>query len=304
MAQRFGGKYSPDTDATPGSTPRKTRRLRVDPVGGRVNLMFLPPVLLAGTSLIGGAGTLVLGLGGAFLLASGVWLLRDGLLAEAEYHERKVARRPVLPRKILAAVLAGAGAALAAFSNDPSLIAALLYGLAATALHLAAFGIDPFQNKGMEGIDTFQQDRVARVVDEAEKLLSGMSQAILRAGDRRAEARLAEFQETARHLIRTVEEDPRDLTAARKYLVVYLRGAHDATVKFADLYARNQDAQARDDYLALLDDLDQNFAARTAKSLLDDRSDLNVEIDVLRERLSREGVRLEQPATANTKEDQ
>ena len=66
MAQRFGGKYSPDTDATPGSTPRKTRRLRVDPVGGRVNLMFLPPVLLAGTSLIGGAGTLVLGLGGAF----------------------------------------------------------------------------------------------------------------------------------------------------------------------------------------------------------------------------------------------
>ena len=142
------------------------------------------------------------------------------------------------------------------------------------------------------------------MVDEAEKLLSGMSQAILRAGDRRAEARLAEFQETARHLIRTVEEDPRDLTAARKYLVVYLRGAHDATVKFADLYARNQDTQARDDYLALLDDLDQNFAARTAKSLLDDRSDLNVEIDVLRARLSREGVRLEQPTPANTKEDQ
>ncbi|MBO9438643.1 hypothetical protein HKX23_05750 [Sulfitobacter sp. KE29] len=304
MAQRFGGKYSPDPDATPGSAPRKTARLRVDPAGGRVNLMFLPPVLLAATSLIGGAGTLVLGLGGAFLLASGVWLLRDGLLAEAEYHERKVARRPVLPRKILAALLAGAGAALAAYSNDPSLAAALLYGIAATALHFAAFGIDPLQNKGMEGIDTFQQDRVARVVDEAEKLLSGMSQAILRAGDRRAEARLAEFQETARHLIRTVEEDPRDLTAARKYLVVYLRGAHDATVKFADLYARNQDTQARDDYLALLDDLDQNFAARTAKSLLDDRSDLNVEIDVLRARLSREGVRLEQPTPANTKEEQ
>ena len=304
MAQRFGGKYSPDPDATPGSAPRKTARLRVDPAGGRVNLMFLPPVLLAATSLIGGAGTLVLGLGGAFLLASGVWLLRDGLLAEAEYHERKVARRPVLPRKFIAALLAGAGAALAAYSNDPSLAAALLYGIAATALHFAAFGIDPLQNKGMEGIDTFQQDRVARVVDEAEKLLSGMSQAILRAGDRRAEARLAEFQETARHLIRTVEEDPRDLTAARKYLVVYLRGAHDATVKFADLYARNQDTQARDDYLALLDDLDQNFAARTAKSLLDDRSDLNVEIDVLRARLSREGVRLEQPTPANTKEEQ
>lgn len=304
MAQRFGGRYSPGTDVKLGTTPRKTQRLRVDPAGGRVNLLFLPPVLLAATSLTAGAGTLILGLGGAFLLASGVWLLREGLLAEAEYNERKVARRPVLPRKILAAVLAGLGAGLAAYTNEPSLTAAVLYGIAAMALHLAAFGVDPFKNKGMKGIDTFQQDRVARVVDEAEKLLSGMSQAILRAGDRRAEARLADFQETARQLIRTVEEDPRDLTAARKYLVVYLRGAHDATVKFADLYARNRDDQARDDYLALLDDLDENFAARTAKSLLDDRSDLNVEIDVLRARLSREGVRLEQPAPVNTKEDQ
>ena len=68
-------------------------------------------------------------------------------------------------------------------------------------------------------------------------------------------------------------------------------GARDATITFADIYARGQDPQARSDYLALLDDLEQNFAARTAKLLLDDRSDLTVEIDVLRERLQREGVR-------------
>ena len=145
----------------------------------------------------------------------------------------------------------------------------------------------------MEGIDTFQQDRVARVVDEAEKLLDAMTDAIKRARDRQAQERLSVFQQTARTLIRTVEEDPRDLTAARKYLGVYLRGARDATIKFADIYARTQDAQARSDYLELLDDLDQNFAARTQKSLLDDRSDLTVEIEVLRERLSREGLRPE-----------
>ena len=145
----------------------------------------------------------------------------------------------------------------------------------------------------MEGIDTFQQDRVARVVDEAEKHLAAMTDAIGRAGDRQAADRLARFQDTARTLIRTVEEDPRDLTGARKYLGVYLLGARDATIKFADLYSRSRDEAARNDYFALLDDLDQNFAARTRKSLLDDRSDLNIEIDVLRERLSREGVRLD-----------
>ena len=72
-----------------------------------------------------------------------------------------------------------------------------------------------------------------------------------------------------------------------------MQGARDATVKFADVYARTRDAQALADYTALLDDLEQNFAARTRKMLLDDRSDLTVEIDVLRERLQREGVRLD-----------
>ena len=169
----------------------------------------------------------------------------------------------------------------------------MLYALAAMGLHVSAFGIDPLTSKGMEGVDSFQKDRVARVVDEAEKHLAAMNTAIARAGDRKARDRLAQFQDTARTLIRTVQDDPRDLTGARKYLSVYLLGARDATIKFADIYASTGDAQARADYLALLDDLDKNFAARTQKSLLEDKTDLNIEIDVLRERLSREGVRLD-----------
>ena len=145
----------------------------------------------------------------------------------------------------------------------------------------------------MEGIDTFQQDRVARAVDEAETHLAAMRDAITRSGDRAMIARVERFQATAKDLFRTVEDDPRDLTSARKYLSVYLIGARDATIKFADVYARTQDAKARIDYESLLDDLEQNFSARTRKLLLDDRSDLTVEIDVLRDRLQREGVRID-----------
>ena len=79
-------------------------------------------------------------------------------------------------------------------------------------------------------------------------------------------------------------------TAARRYLGVYLLGARDATVKFADIYARTRDPQVRADYEALLDDLEKEFAARTEKLLLDDRTNLDIEIEVLRERLEREGV--------------
>ena len=294
MAKRFGGKYSPEDGPRDTQVPRE--RVEVDPVGGRANLLFVPPVVLLLTSLTGGALTLASGLIGAGTLGLAAWLLREGLQAEAEYRARKVARRPAIPRKIFASVATGVGTAFAVAAHLNSwgdLLAPVIFGLCTAGLHLAAFGIDPLRNKGMENIDTFQQDRVARVVGEAERLLVSMREAIQRAGDRRAEARLAQFQTTAREMIRTVEEDPRDLTAARKYLVVYLQGAHDATVKFADLYARSGDAEARADYFTLLDDLDQNFAARTRKLMIEDRGDLTVEIDVLRERLSREGVRLD-----------
>ena len=300
MAKRFGGKYSPDGQSGDLETLEGTRarRLKVDPAGGRSNVLFVPAIVLVATTFGDGAISLLTALLGALSLTLAAWLVRGGLRAEAEYNARKVARRPALPRKILAAGFAGIGTALAVFAHSNyslslDLLSPILYGIIATGLYLAAFGIDPMQNKGMDGIDTFQQDRVARVVDEAEKHLTTMAETIARARDRQTAARLADFSDTARDLIRTVEEDPRDLTAARKYLGVYLQGARDATAKFADIYSRTQDAQARTDYLALLDDLEKNFAARNRKSLLADRSDLNVEIDVLRERLSREGVRLD-----------
>lgn len=296
MAQRYGGKHSPGSKPGPQGSARQQsyRNAQVDPVGVRANVLFVPPALLALLSLNDGATGLALGLAGAGLWTGGAFLLREGLKAEAAFAARKVARKPALPRKILAALLAGAGAALAAWKAEPGILIAVVYGAAATGLHLAAFGIDPLQDKGVEGVDDFQQSRVARAVDEAEQSLAAMKDAALRARDRRVEARVDQFQSVARELFRTVEEDPRDLTAARKYLTVYLQGARDATVKFADIYARSQDAEARESYLTLLDDLEQNFAARTRRMLVEDRADLTIEIDVLRDRLQREGVHLDQ----------
>ena len=302
MAQRYGGKFSPNgsadqasavSDIETGEKSGSFRNAKVDPVGARANTMFVPGGVLLMMSLNDGATGLALGGIAAALWTGGAFLLREGLRAEAAFAARKVARKPALPRKILASILTGAGAALAAWKAEPGIMIAAIYGLAATGLHLAAFGIDPLQDKGVEGVDDFQQSRVARAVDEAEAYLDAMRDAALRAQDRDLEARVERFQSVAREMFRTIEEDPRDLTGARKYLTVYLQGARDATVKFADIFSRSRDTQARKDYLALLEDLEKNFAARTKKMLLEDRSDLTVEIDVLRERLQREGVQLD-----------
>ncbi|MEZ5769665.1 MAG: 5-bromo-4-chloroindolyl phosphate hydrolysis family protein [Paracoccaceae bacterium] len=290
MAERFGGRFSPEQKPASPTPPKgpfegKTR----SKAGGRVNFLFLAPLPLAVTAFFQDSVGLAARLIAFGLLILAAWLTREGIIAQEAYEARKIARRPAMPRKIVASILTGIGLAIPA-AAEGEVVSAAIFGILGAALHSFAFGLDPLKNKGMEGVDEFQTDRVARAVEGAEKYLSAMSDAILRAKDRDLERRVESFQATARAMFRTIENDPRDLTAARKYLSVYLMGARDATVKFADIYARSRDAGARADYIALLDDLEANFTGKTQKLLIEDRSDLTVEIDVLRERLAREGV--------------
>ena len=291
MAKKFGGKYSPG-NAAPGDPAHEEAveaRVIDDSTTG-TKLLYLPAIVLIVTSFGGGPVALVTALIGAALLTFAAWFTQEGLRAEAAYNARKVARKPAVPRKMIASCATGLGIALAAHTGNTGIVGSALYGVAALVLHGIAFGIDPLKDKRMEGIDTFQQDRVARVVEQADETLAAMRDHITRLEDRDLTSRVDTFQATARKMARTVQEDPRDLTRARKYLGVYLEGARDATVKFVDLYLRKPDPDARSAYIALLNDLQDNFAARTEKMLADDRTDMDIEIKVLRDRLQREGL--------------
>lgn len=293
MAQKFGGKYSPDDR---GGGPAKNSSFPAQHVERhvlKVNLLFFAPLplLLGGFSALkSGATAALLGYLAAFIsLILAAWLLREGLKAEAAFNARTSARRPAFPRKIFASVLTGIGVALACQITADAILAVVL-GVISSALHGFSFGIDPLKNKGMEGFDEFANERVAKAVEEAEKSVSDMTAAIAGIKDRGLEHRVDQFARSARDMFRTVEEDPRDLAQSRKYLGVYLRGAREATLKFVDLYQKNRDPNIRTDYEALLSDLERNFEARRAELLLDDQSDLDIEIEVLRERLEAEGV--------------
>lgn len=287
MSNRFGGRYSP---GNPRPDPRRPLAPSRHPLEGRPKWITIAasPFLLGAffQSPLGMATSLA-----AFgLVAAGMWLTREGLVAEAAYDARRTARRPAIPRKLFGGITAALGLALGA--HEPGALAgAGLIGLAGLALHWLAFGPDPMRDKGMEGLDGFQQDRANRMIEEGQAHLDQMRDAIRRAGDRRLEARVAMFEATVQDLFEQVRQDPRDLSAARRYMGIYLMGARDATVKFADLHARTQDARARAAYEDFLNDLEKDFIVRRDQLLEGDRSDLEIEISVLRERLAREGVR-------------
>jgi hypothetical protein len=285
MAQRYGGKYSPGAQGSDPNLPNPYDQAGPSRVGAKSNLLFALALPFAVKAFTGGPSNLFLNIGAAALMLGSAWLTREGLKAEDAYAARTVARRPAFPRKLAGSVLCGMALLVATTILTLNPLYLVLFGVLGALLHLAAFGADPMADKGLEGVDTFQTDRVARAVDEAEAYLAGMKDAILRAKDPTLEARVDRFAAVARNLFRQVEGDPGDLTAARKYLSVYLMGARDATSKFADVWARSRSAQARADYEALLTDLETSFAATTTSLLGNSHSDLDVEIKVLRDRL-------------------
>jgi hypothetical protein len=297
MAERFGGRYSPG-GAKPGTgtpPPVSFRNGRARRVSLRARLMFLLPLplLFAGLGAIGrgSAGETVGEIGGFAGLMLSAWLLNEGLRAEEAYAARTVAKPPAVPRKLFAAALTGASVAAAGLlggSQEPA--GAAVFGLVAAGAQILAFGLDPMRRKGLVGVDEFSNERVARAIDQAETLVRETAEAAKRFGDRRLEGRVERICDQAREVFRTVEQDPRDLNRARTFLSVYLRGLRDATVKFAELWGRSRDAQARAQYEALLGDLETSFGTHRAALLADNRSDLDIEIEVLRERLQQDGL--------------
>lgn len=300
MAERFGGRFSPAAQgAEAPASPRPAAPSRAE---RRTGWLFAVAVPFALKAFFQDPAGLARNLAAFGLLVAAAWLTREGVRAAEAFAARRAARRPAFPRKIAGSALTGAGLFLGAWGGA-SLLSPLLLGGIGAGLHHLAFGADPLRDKGLAGIDRFQQERAGRIVAEGEGYLAEMRTAAERTRDRAIVARVERFAITARALFHTVEDDPGDLTAARRWLGVYLMGARDATSKFADLWAKSHDPGARADYEALLDDLETNFARRTTGLLENDRSALDIEIGVLRDRLKREGLRLADPAPDTVESD-
>jgi hypothetical protein len=297
MGRRYGGRFSPPgagepNQAAPPAAPFANRRAKRTSLRARLLYLFPVPLFFAGlgATMRGSPIEAAVELAGFAGLMLGAWLTNEGIKAAGAFEARTVAKPPAVPRKLLGAALIGASVfGVGLISLGQGLLGALVFGAMAAAAHVVAFGPDPLKAKGIVG-DDLTTERVARAIDEAEAVVRDTMTAARSIGDRRLEGRIERLADQAREVFRAIERDPRDLSRARRFLSVYLVGLRDATAKFADFYGRTRDAEARAKYEALLADLETSFGAKRA-ALLEDRSgDLEIEIEVLRERLQQDGL--------------
>lgn len=300
-AKRFGGQFSPGGDPNPsgGSSSKPVNQFRgrkAASVDVRSLLLFvLPtPILLAAFNAMGDGAPLRL----VFLLVAyaalmlGAWLVREGQKAHAAYDARDIAKPPAFPRKLVAAIVTGLGVAgAAAFGAGFGAALGGVLGAIAAACHIAAFGLDPMRAKGVGvgGIAEAELSRVAEKLDEAEAVVAATIAAARGLRDRGLTDRIDRLAYAARDILKDIQSDPRDLRRARRFLSVHLVGLRDATQKFAAARAKGAD-ELRPEYEGLLTDLEASFAKQRERLMVEDQTELEVEIDVLRDRLRQEGA--------------
>lgn len=272
-----------------GSRPRKVY------AGIKGILLFVLPIPLlfkAIGGLWGGDLESVVATGGAYALClAGALLMRRGLVNEIEHDQRPFARSAPLPLKTAAASLIGIGTALAAhLAAGQNLIISLLFGIGAIAGTFMAYGFDPRKKAMAAGEHGVGRDHFTQTLSEAYAKLDRINETRLRIQSREFQERLGGIVEGSQRILRAIEDDPRDLRRARKFLNVYLDGIEKVSEQYVRTHPKTQTPMLEENYRNLLVDMENVCNEQYERLMQNDVLDLDVQIEVLSTRLKREGV--------------
>ena len=291
MHKRFKGEFSPNAESVrdkPYVAPKNIGRLRT-------YRAFAIPMFVGGfIAIIAGHPVTALSCIGAGLgVLAASEITKTGLIAESEYHSRAIARPPVLPRKAIGALIMGAAIVMGSWlGGNANMLTSLGLGAVATLGMGMSFGLDPMRTKGLTGANHHEAGRAADAIEKAQELLQDIRNMAVAFKDRHLRLDIENLAVSIEEMFQSIENDPSEYRNARKYLSVYLEGARDATAQFINLPKDQQSLEATKKYTALVRELDTGFRQKSQLMLEDNRNALDIEIDVLRERLASEGINI------------
>ena len=131
----------------------------------------------------------------------------------------------------------------------------------------------------------FQARRISELTEKATGLIAETLAASRKFNDPALENRLRQLGDKTVALLGSLEAGTGNVAHARKFVTVYLQSTRDATVMFANFYARNRDEASKQKYEVLLSDLEAFVKKRDGKVLETERALLDIEFETLRERM-------------------
>ncbi|MEE9326258.1 MAG: 5-bromo-4-chloroindolyl phosphate hydrolysis family protein [Cocleimonas sp.] len=251
-------------------------------------LMPLPVLLAAVIHLVKGhffssitAGALFAG----FMVAAIV--ARHGFKLESKFKQKRLAKAPGTPFKSVAAVILSISTGLTAFLlSDYGLFPSILIGFVALLGFYMAYGIDPRDDKTGNISLGVSADEVFQALEAAEIKIEAIEVARKNIKNIKFDQHLRRIIEKARGILSLIEEDPKDLSRARKFLKVYLDGTQRVTESYAKTHSKEATTEVLDkNFQEVLDSIETTFDEQHKKLLENDQFDLDVKIEVLKTQL-------------------
>lgn len=271
---------------------RKLRRLRAKFDGLLIILLTWPLLLKAVFSLWTGDPAMLAASGSGWLLFMlGAVLCRRGLRAELLERERPLGSRRGRKLKLAGGAVIGVASMFTAlFAAGHGVAIATVFGLLSMVGYFLLYGGDRNETATLRRVPEAAGEEAAALLRDAWRRLDGIEAASQRIALGEFRQRLIHIVGGAERILRLVADDPRDLRRARKFLTVYLDGAHRITEEYARAHSAGAPAELEHNFRTLLVDMQNTCDEQYEKLLQHDASDLEVQIEVLSARLRREGV--------------
>ncbi len=230
------------------------------------------------------------------LTAACMYGLSAYFLHRADYYQHKAKRRKWArptrkPWRLSAAIFTAAATALLGyFVVDYDLLNAAGVAIIAFAGMLMLYGFDPHYEDHSKGQIGVTSDELIDALDEAEAKINSIEQSARKIDNIELSSRLNKVAQNTRGILDIIEDDPKDLRRARKFLKVYLDDAQKVAHKYSTA-KHLQDNETLETNLSTVLGTIENVIEEQRQILLDDDVlELDVQIEVLQTQLKHEGI--------------
>ena len=223
----------------------------------------------------------------AFILFYGTAKLNTwGLANEFKYHQEKLTKAPTKPYKTMAALLLGIATLFtASVAGGESLFSGFFLAVVAMVGYVLHYGLDPRTDK-LENIGDVSAELVLKTLSDARAKLSGIEAHISKDfRDLELKEKLSLAVEKSEHIIQTIQDDPKDIRVARKFLLVYLDGLEKVTESYMSMDESDIKGETKEKLHQLLDDVEIRFDKELTRLKKNNQFDLDVNIDVLHQQI-------------------
>ncbi len=223
----------------------------------------------------------------AMVLYMGVlYLSNKGFSQEAHYHQSILAKAPKIPYKLFSSLLLAIVVFYTSFAiSQKAIIQSAFISLISIVGYYLYYGFDPKTDK-LSNLGDISQEFVLETIAEATNKLDFIQTKLSYIKKYSLKSKIENAINLSQEILQTIQQDPKDIRVARKFLMVYLDGIKDVIVSYSELDSDDISDGTHTKLEELFDDIQDRFDKELERLKNNNQFDLDVNIDTLKTQIN------------------